>query len=110
MEISQLKNQLADLNEGNFEESITFQQISFNYGSFSVNGEDEFRRINTVSKFNEHEYSKNSDMTYLNKIKEGKDNLIDELKDKIIILKKYAKLIENSENIRITNMTNQPRR
>lgn len=99
LEISELKTRLTVSNEANFEQSISRPDISTNHDCVSVGRIDQFHGENTVSNsysLDTDKYKRESDLKYLNRIIECKDSIIDESKDKISILKKYTKLMENS--------------
>lgn len=103
LEITKLKTRLADLNEVCFEESMSRLQNAIDGEAKSACFNNRTSETNLVSVFdniNNDEFSKESEMKYLNMLIKEKDNMINELQDKILILKKYNFLMENSVNNR----------
>lgn len=94
-EIHKLKGRITELNEFCFEESISKQQISIQSGNCSLG--DEMAIIPEASLDGNVE-----DVTvkYLSMIIEEKTKLIEEMQDKIKVMKKYTSLLEKIEEER----------
>lgn len=96
LEIQKLKEQLSELNELNFERSISQQQSEIvNEHSQEHNDEDTFSSPKETVKNREND--REVEVRYLNRVIDEKSNLMVELQDKVEVLKKYILLLEKIE-------------
>lgn len=97
LEIQKLKIRLADLNGVLFEQSMSEMKTTENISECS-NEDIPVIDPDIPSVRDDHR----KEVKYLNRIIEEKSNMISELHDKIVVLKKYITLIENvNENKRM---------